>query len=250
MITNTDLPNIKICYPPGSGGGWLTRVIEHCTIGPIAWPDQPRNFHQYQSGPGPKHFVSTHDLEPADNVLYIGHNQCRYTFWRLFVIKKICMDLPYTRVSLDHGQARMIFCSEFDDPQQDFFWLINKCRFIQNHSYQGAYDIDWTDLWHDPESVWTTICEFLDHNQVKNLGDLDFFIGAIDKYKKSCKIKHTANFQHRFFQIWCLAYLHNLDIFPPMDCYRKFGSAELVDWLQSHRDLILPYTHNNIFDFE
>jgi hypothetical protein len=234
----SQLINIQVSFSPGAGGHWLASVLSHCVDPDYSWTDQKINFHnRYKIELG-------HRPMTTDNTLIIGNNSYKYNFWKLYLHKQILRNFKYTRI----GGKKFIVnpCKTTSSCKDNFFWLIDQCRFIQTYQCPGKFQIDWQDLFVDPTRAWDTICNFLEHNHKKNHIDFSQFKIAVDNYVKTCQVvNYKANFNHRLFLIWSLAFLKNNNYTAPFDIFDKFESKETTDWVHGFLPMILEYTHQN-----
>ena len=234
--------NIHVSYPQGSGGFWLGAVLYHC-ITNTPWVHQKINFHSDQA----LKINKFHDVDIADNVLSIGNGNYKFNFWKLYTYKKILHELNYKRAR----GMRIVTCphANYIDIQDDYFWLINQCRFIQSYHYSGKFQIDWKDLFYNPEKSWNTICAFLDHAQLNNYRNIDDFLVVLKNYKNTCKpINFNINFKHKLFKIWGLAFLQNHNYMAPVDIFENFEKPIIDDWISTNKELILDYTNSNVIN--
>jgi len=231
---------IKVSFPQGAGGLWLSYVLQTC-INSQPWQEQQRNFHAT-----PQRIYSSHEVAESDSVISIGNDASRYDFWRVFCYKSIIHEEPWYRVN---GHRLPVSPYQHTgNPRDDFFWLINQCRHIQSYRYHGRFRLAWRDLWERPEQVWQTICEFLDANQIPNQIDRSDFEHMRNNYLRTCSgATNTVNRRHKFFQIWCLALLQNHNVVAPFDTFENFGRDIMHDWFDSNQDLIRSFTLSNLY---
>jgi hypothetical protein len=239
--------NIQVSYPQGSGGSWLSTVLHYCTVLDSEWMPEKINFHnRYDYDGKVKNF---HHVDVADNVLSVGNGNYKYNFWRLYIYKRILHELTYKRVR----GMRVVSCpyNDYDDDKDDFFQLVNRCRFIQNYQCAGKFKIDWQDLFYNPEKSWNVICEFLEYNQVKNYRTIGQYLITLENYKNTCKpVNININFKHKLFKIWALAFLQNNNFTAPANLFDNFENPIIDDWILSNKSLILDYTNNNCINIK
>jgi hypothetical protein len=232
--------NIQVSYPQGSGGVWISSVLHYCAVLDLKWVPQKINFH----GHSERKINNFHHADVADNVLSIGNGNYKYNFWKLYTYKRILHELTYKRV-----RGMRVVVAPYDnyvDEKDDFFWLVNQCRFIQSYQCDGKFQIDWQNLFYNPEKSWNTICEFLEHNQIENCRTIDQFLVILENYKTTCRqINFNINFKHKLFKIWALAFLQNNNYVASFDIFENFEKAITDNWISTHKDLILDYTNTN-----
>jgi hypothetical protein len=237
--------SINISYPQGSGGVWLSTVLHYCTVLDSEWVPQKTNFHgQYE-----RKINSFHHVDVADNVLSIGNGNYKYNFWKLYTYKRILHELTYKRV---RGMRAIIApYNSYVDEKDNFFWLVNQCRFIQDYHCAGKFQIDWHDLFYNPEKSWNVICEFLEYNQIKNYRNIDQYLSVLENYKNTCsRINFNINFKHKLFKIWTLAFLQNNNFTAPANLFDNFENPLIDDWILSNKSLILNYTNKNCINIK
>jgi|LakMenE18May11ns_1017448.scaffolds.fasta_scaffold9957183_14 hypothetical protein len=231
---------LQVSFPPGAGGNWLASVLSYCVYPDYSWAAQKINFHNiYKIELG-------HHPMITDNTLSIGNNSYKYNFWKLYLHKQILRNSKYTRI----GGKKFIVNphKQTINNKDNFFWLIDQCRCIQNYQCPGKFQIDWQDLFVDPNRAWTAICNFLEYNHKKNHIDFPQFKIALDSYTKTCQVvNYKTNVNHRLFLIWSLAFLQNNNYTAPFDVFEKFGSEEMTTWVHKFRPMILEYTQQNTF---
>jgi hypothetical protein len=235
--------DIQISYTHGSGGLWLSTVLYYCTVSDSEWVSQKINFHgQYERKIN--HF---HHVDIADNVLSIGNGNYKYNFWKLYNYKKILHELTYKKV-----RGMRVVASphnNYVDKKDDFFWLVNQCQFIQNYHCAGKFQIDWQNLFYNPEKSWNVICEFLEYNQVKNYRNIDQYLIALENYRNTCnQLNFNVNFKHKLFKIWALSFLQNHNYAAPADVFENFENPIINNWISDNKDLILDYTNANFIN--
>jgi len=242
------MTNLIVSFPPGAGGGWLSRVVEQCATG-LGWQDNDIdntvNFHLTDDIIRDLNQIvfSCHDTPPADNVISIGNDNCRYNFWRLYCYKRILYELKYKR----YNKKRLVISPYNNfvpgEERNEFFWLVNQCRYIQSYQYTGKFNVSWILLFTDPKQAWNVIIEYLLTNKIENRIDFDIFLEKLQKYKNTCtRIKYTFNFNHKLFLIWSIALLQNQNIIYYGDVFKDFGNKHFAEWINQHRDLIIEYT--------
>ena len=240
--------DIKISYPQGSGGVWLAGLLHYCTTPHAIWQYRKINF--YNQSQKIKIF---HQFDLADNVLSVGNGNYKYNFWRIYAHKKVIRELDYKRFShqvyfkkFRHTRIVTAPHNQYIDLKDDFFWLIDQCRFIQEYNCPGKFQIDWQNLFYDPQQVWTKICEFLENNQIKNYRNFNQFLTTLENYKETCKpIKFSINFQHKLFKVWALSFLQNNNHEAPDDVFYNFEKPVINEWILDNKNLILDYTNSN-----
>jgi hypothetical protein len=232
--------NIQISYPQGAGGVWLSTVLHYCTVLDSEWVLRKTNFHGHYE----RKIDNFHHTDVADNVLSIGNGNYKYNFWKLYTYKRILHELTYKRV-----RGMRLVVAPYDNyinNEDDFYWLVNQCRFIQDYHCAGKFQLDWYDLFYNPEKSWNTICEFLEHNQIKNYRTIDQYLIVLENYKTTCRqINFNINFKHKLFKIWALSFLQNNNYVASFDIFENFEKAITDNWILNHKDLILDYTNTN-----
>ena len=244
--------DIKISYPQGSGGVWLAGLLHYCTTPHAEWKYRGTNFYKYD-----QKIKTIHQVDLADNVLSIGNGNYKYNFWRIFA-HQILIKLHYKRfshqVSYKKFRHTRIVTSPYDqniDLRDDFFWLVDQCRFIQEYNCPGKFQIDWQNLFYNPQQVWTSICEFLENKQIKNHCNFDQFLTTLENYKENCKpIKFSINFKHKLFKIWAVSFLQNNNHEAPDDVFYNFEKYVINEWILDNKNLILDYTNSNFINIE
>jgi hypothetical protein len=238
--------DIKISYPQGSSGVWLACLLHYCTTPHTEW--KYRDFYKYN-----QKIKIFHNIDLADNVLSIGNGDYKYNFWRIFAHHNVIRKLPYKRfshqVSYKKFRHTRIVTSPYDnniDIRNDFFWLVDQCRFIQDYKCPGKFQIDWQNLFYNPHQVWIGVCEFLENNQIKNHRNFDQFLTALENYRDTCKpIKFSINLRHKLFKVWALAFLQNNNYEAPDDVFYNFENHIINEWILDNKNLILDYTNSN-----
>jgi len=237
------MDNIQISYAHGAGGAWLATVLHYCVTPNVEWLPRPINFHKQRT----RQIKNSHGINAADNILSIGNGDYKYNFWRLYVFKRFLYELNYKRVR----GMREVICpyDNYIDPRDDFFWVINQCRYIQSYHCPGNFQIDWKDLFYNPEKPWDTICKFFEHNQIKNYRNIDDFLIVLNNYKNTCsQINFNINFKNKLFKIWALSFLQNNNHVAPADVFENFEHPVIDDWILSNKNLILDYTNGNCIE--
>ena len=235
--------DIKISYPHGAGGVWLASLLYYCVTPQATWIYCKTNFHKHN-----QKIKNFHHVDIADDVLSIGNGNYKYIFWRLYAYKRVIHELDYKR--FDH--TRIITAPYYTnmDIRDDFFWLLNQCRFIQTYHCPGKFQIDWQNLFYNPQQVWTVICDFLENNKIKNHRNFDQFLPALENYKETCNhVKFRMNFKNKLFKIWALAFLQNNNHEAPADVFYNFENRVIDDWILDNKNLILDYTASNCQNF-
>jgi hypothetical protein len=243
---------IEVAYTQGSGGEWLSHLLEYCITPDSEWNLHKINFHR-NSNLEPMvptfHYpchIETNDVR--DSVLSIGNGDYKFNFWTLYVHKRILYEVQYQRIN----GSKLIVCpyAKYGNPEEDFFWLLDQCRFIQGYYCPGKFQIDWKDLFYSPDRVWQIVCDFLEHNQMKNYITFSKFSKSLDNYKNTClNFNFNINFNQKFFRIWQLAFLQNTKEHPaPFQVFEKFNTLEMQHWLSSKRELVREFTNNNRID--
>lgn len=239
MIVTQDVEKIKVSFPQGAGGHWLSSVL-YSAVTNQSFERQTKNFHNTN-----KLIDREHSTPANDQTISIDSNFARFNFWTYYMTKRILKELPYERV---HGKRLPKFHLEDSADQRNFFSLIDQSRFILSYKYQGQFQIEWTDLWQNPNRSWDIICKFLDQNDLQNYWNLSRFEQAVDAYHNTIiNNRIYINIKHRSFQIWALGMLQNLDITPPFVFFDKFGSAEYTHWLTSHLPIITENTKQQMY---
>ena len=236
--------DINISYPQGAGGVWLACLLYYCTNPNATWKYCKTNFHNND-----QKIKNFHHVDLADNVLSIGNGNYKYNFWRIYAHKRLIYELYYKR--FDH---KRVITSPYDkniDIRDDFFWLLNQCRFIQEYNCPGKFQIDWQNLFYDPQQVWTSICNFLENNKIKNHRNFDQFLSVLENYKSTCKpIKFSINFQHKLFKIWALSFLQSNNHKAPDDVFYNFEKPIINEWILDNKSLILDYTNSSCINIK
>jgi hypothetical protein len=232
--------NIQISYPQGAGGVWLATVLHYCITPDAKWLPRTINFHNHDN----RKIANFHEIKVEDNVLSIGNGDYKYNFWKLYIYKRILHELTYKRV---RGMRLVIApYDNYANERDDFFWLVNQCRFIQDYYCPGQFQIDWKTLFYNPEQAWTIICNFLEYHQIKNYCSFDQFMTVLENYQNTCKpVNLSINFKHKLFKVWALAFLQNNNFTSPTNLFDNFESTIIDDWILSNKDLILDYTNSN-----
>jgi hypothetical protein len=241
----TSIDNIHVSYPQGAGGVWLAAVIRYCAVPSAEWSQRAVNFHKHHRNP----IDSFHHADITDNVISIGNGSYKFNFWKLYAYKRILYELTYKRVK----GSRVVVCpyNHYNDPRDDYFWLVNQVRFIQEYRCPGRFQIDWKDLFYNPEQAWNTICKFLEHNQIENYRKIDQFLITLENYKNTCnQINFSVNFKHKLFKIWALAFLQNNNYLASFDVFKNFESSTTDQWILSNKNLILDYTNTNFINIQ
>ena len=238
--------NLVIVYPQGAGGVWLRCVIGWC-ITRCKWQQQQINFHQSSI----KLISHKHEYPLCDHALSISDTGCKYNFWKLYVRKRFIHELEYSR---ENGK-RISVCP-YTTPyttqtnRENFFWILNQCRFIQSYNWPGTFEITWRNLFKNPMQVWNTICEFLEFNQQKNYYTYKDFKIPLANYQNTCTgIATKINFNQKNFLIWSLAYLQNQQIHAPFDIFENIGTKIMLDWVDSYRSEITEFTRLSTYNY-
>jgi hypothetical protein len=231
--------SVQVSAVQGAGGNWLASVLGHCITPNFVWANQNVNFHSSNK------INLFHNPIHTDNTLSIGNNPYKYNFWKLYSYKTLLHQHEYVR-----HKGKKFIITKIETPinaKNSFFWLINQCRFIQNYQCPGKFQVDWKDLFDNPECAWITICDFFEYNKIKNYSTFSQFEGLLNNYKQTCtSINYKINVQHKLFLIWSLAFLQNNNYTAPMDIFEEFGSNKMKLWISEHHRVILEYTNNNI----
>jgi hypothetical protein len=233
------ITELQVSSSPGAGGNWLASVLNYCITPNSEWITQKINFHSVDK------IKFVHNPVIDNNTLSIGNNLYKYNFWKLYLHKHVLRSCRYVRV---RGKKFIVnpYNNKDHNNKDSFFWLINQCRFIQSYQCGGKFQIDWQDLFAHPERAWTTICNFLEHNNKKNHINFSQFKMVLNNYTKTCQdVNYKVNVNHRLFLIWSLAFLQNNDFAAPFDIFDKFDSEELMGWIHKFQPIILDYTYQN-----
>ena len=237
--SSSKISNVVVSFPQGAGGSWLSCVLTYCNDPTVDFTSSI-NFHN-------SYFLNKieHNIQPSDNVISIGNDSSRYNFWRQYCYKTLIYELNWYRY---RGQ-RLVKHYNNISPRNDFFWIVNQCKFIQCYNYQGQFNIQWRDLFIDPLKVWQIICAFLEHNQIQNYINFKKFIILVEKYKSTIvPINLTVNTNHKLFLIWCFAFLQNQSIEIPFDVFEQFDPIQIKDWVLQHQPDIIKFTKENTLD--
>jgi hypothetical protein len=237
MVKNT-LNNanddIKVQFPQGAGGVFLSSVLACCTQD-IKWEKNQRiNFHAF-----PAQVAYSHTFKKSSNVICIDSPLARYNFWVNYFRKKILCEVPYYRY-----QGKKWIKSPFEnlDAKKDGFWLLNQARFIDHYVCQQSWQIDWIEMLEHPAKAWETIDQFLESNQKNNFWTLSQWLEAVDNYCNTLPKKITINPHHVHWQIWAIGILQNQDIISEIDIIENFRNQAYTQWLYKYIENALDYT--------
>lgn len=236
------MSSLTIVYPHGAGGQWLSRLLT-CIVDGSPWTTNGLNFHTNHLANCVKR---SHHLGNDSSIkLVLDSPHARYNFWNNYVRKRVCLTLAHTR----HGQRRL-YRNPYDDtssPQDDLFWLIDQCRFIQEFDITGQYTLDWIDIIDHPDYVIEVLSAALDC-----VGDYkiqpDLFHRARNDYINTLTVLPKINPNHYFFKIWAIACLQKQGITPNFPLFDYLDSDMLQSFLLDHLDGVLDYTHRVRYD--
>lgn len=231
--------DIKVEYPQGAGGVFLSSVLSCCTHG-VEWKKTHRvNFHNF-----PTQIPSGHSFDKSHSIIGIDSPLARYNFWVYYFRKRILWELPYYR----YQNKKWIKCPDKNlDYRGDGFWLLDQARYIDTYICQQYWKIDWIEMIEYPEKAWDTIVKFIDSNQKHNFWTTSQWVEAVDDYRDTLSQKIAINPRHVHWQIWAIGVLQNRGITSEIDIIKNFGNQEYQQWLYSYIENTIDYTEKRTY---
>ena len=175
---------IKVFYPRGGGGNWLSNLIWHLETANFSIPrvnvvfdGQPQCsipfLHSFEvPDPAEGNQIVEHELSDH-NVIF----SCHYLFNHYIN--------NATKVKYHiHGIHAMTI-------QQQLFELSNGFKYyLTNDIYKKYYcnviDLDYALIFQNPEKFTTVLFEFLDAASINYTKNKDYVLASIDYYKSTC----------------------------------------------------------------
>lgn len=222
------MKKIVFRFPSGAGGNWLRHICycaENNDYAPVPWGNyvSPEiaglNFHVKERS---YNVVGIHYEKDVD-VEFLLSSKYKFNLYLNALLKN--------KLSIPDEWYRDA------DPYATF------ARFIQSEEYDKRYqqnidiDISWTVT--DPDRLFNTLFDILDKNDISYVRNSEGLEFKLKHYIDTCidPYKHLGNLQCRFWQAWCLGFIHDAPI--------SFNNEqEVLELIQEKQDYYIEKTQS------
>jgi len=199
---------MKIAYPRGGGGHWLSNTMWHIHKGQFNIPQVNTVFDGQEYGPIPiTHVFEVPDSTQPDQIFFLNPDPGRVLF---------STNNKFNHwINTAHKNLYHIYGYDKQPLVERFFNLSNHCRWIMNDPLYHKYyceniGLEYSDIFLQPEQFIQDVYALMDRAGYKYIQNDNYMMASIDNYKTT--ILHPDQILGNLDEIFWLAFCHSVSL--------------------------------------